>query len=376
MKNLAKWFLLLNKRLYKKAVFLVILLLIPALVLCYGQLAKGESGVLTVALAQQGNDPMASEIMQELKDSSALVRFVLCDTPDRAEQMVSDSKADGAWIFADDLENAIYRFVQNPAKNRAFVQVIEGRSSVPLKLAREKLSEAMFSRCSRAFYLQYLRENVPELDTMSDEAILKYYDEFTADSGIFDYSDVEGEEKPQLNYLLTPIRGLLAVVTVLGGLAAALFYIGDEKAGTFALVPSNRRWAVEFACQMIAVLNVSLVALLALFLSGQGVHPGRELLLLVLYGPVVSLFGMNVRRICGSMGAVGTMLPLLVVVMLAVCPVFFDMGGLRVFQYLLPPTYYVNAAYSDSFLAYMALYIGALAALYVLLGKVMKRRER
>ncbi len=377
MKNLGKWFLLLNKRLYKKATFLLILLLIPALVFGYGQLAKEDSGVLTVALAQEGDDPMAWEIMQELRDSSVLMRFVFCDTRESAEQMVNDSKADAAWIFADDLENAIYRFVQNPSKSTAFVRIVEGQSSVTLKLAREKLSEAVFSRCSRAFYLQYLRENVPQLDSMSDEAVLKYYDEFTADSEIFEFSNLEGtlgsEDTVSANYLMTPVRGLLAVVIVLGGLAATLFYIADEKAGTFALVPQNRRWATEFACQMIAVLNVGIVALLALILAGISVNPGREVLLLVLNGVAVSLFCMNVRRLCGSMGAVGTVLPLLVVAMLAICPVFFDFGGFP--RYLFPPTYYVYGAYSNRFLLQLLLYIASLGILYCLLGKVLKRRE-
>ncbi len=377
MRKLGKWFLLLNKRLYKKITFLLILLLIPALVLGYGKLAQEDSGVLTVALAQEGDDPMAWEIMQELQDSSALVRFVYCDTGEQAGQMVNDSKADAAWIFADDLENAIYRFVQNPSKTTAFVQIIEGQSSVPLKLAREKLSESVFSRCSRAFYLQYLRENVPELDSMSDEEVLKYYDEFTADSEIFEFSNLEGtlgsDDTVSANYLMTPVRGLLAVVTVLGGLAATLFYITDEKAGTFALVPQNRRWAVEFACQMIGVLNVGIVALLALLLAGLGVNLGREVLLLVLNGVAVSLFCMNVRRLCGSMGAVGTVLPLLVVAMLAICPVFFDFGGFP--RFLFPPTYYVYGAYSNSFLLRLPVYIVSLVVLYCLLGKVMKRRE-
>ena len=104
MRKIAKWFFLLNKRLYKKPVFLLILALIPALVLGYGQLAQEDSGVLTIALAQKGEDPLARDIMQELKDSSALLRFVICDTPEMAEKMVNESKADGAWIFDDDLE--------------------------------------------------------------------------------------------------------------------------------------------------------------------------------------------------------------------------------------------------------------------------------
>lgn len=377
MRNIGKWFLLLNKRLYKKITFVLILLMIPVLVIGYGSLAQEESGVLTIALAQEGDDPMAQDIMQELKESSNLVRFIICDSPKAAKDMVNDSKADAAWIFADDLENAIYRFVNRPAKRNAFVQVVEGQSTIPLKLAREKLSGAVFSRCSRAFYLNYLRENVPELDAVSDEALMQYYDDFTADVNLFEFSYMEGEgdsdDAENANYLLAPVRGLLGVVIVLGGLAASMYYMHDDKSGTFCLVPQNRKSLVEFSCQMIAALNVGVVAWIALRFAGLTVSFGRELLLLGLNGLATSLFCMTVRRAFRKISAVGTALPLLIVVMLVICPVFFDLGQFRELQYVFPPTYYINAAYSNHFLKLMCVYCAALATIYYLLGKLLRR---
>ena len=377
MKRLVKWSLLLNKRLYKKTMFLLILVLIPVLVLGYGQLAREESGVLTVALAQKGDDPMAKEIMEELKAESSLIRYILCKSPEEAKKLVNESKANAAWIFEDNLEEAVYRFVSKPTRSNAFIRVLEGNSNTPLRLAREKLSGAVFSHCSRVFYLQYLRENVPQLADTPDETLLAYYDDFAASGKLFEYANAEGEagdpESQKTNYLLNPVRGLLAIVIVLGGLAAAMFYISDSNAGTFALVPINRRWAVEFACQLIAVVNVSVVALAALLFGGLAGNIAREILLLVLYALAVCLFCMNVRRFCRSLGAVGTALPLLVVIMLAACPVFFDYGSLRYVQYLLPPTYYINGAYSDYFLLLLPVYIAVLVVIYALQGKLLRK---
>ena len=61
------WFWLLTKRLYKKFTFLAILLLIPALVLGYGAAARGDSGMITVVLAQKEDDPLAEELIRTLK---------------------------------------------------------------------------------------------------------------------------------------------------------------------------------------------------------------------------------------------------------------------------------------------------------------------
>ena len=125
---------------------------------------------------------------------------------------------------------------------------------------------------------------------------------------------------------------------------------------------------------MIAVVNVAAVALIALIWAGLAVDLGRELLTLVLYALSVSSFCMTVRRLFQSLAAVGTALPLLIVVMLVVCPVFFDLGQLRALQYLFPPTYYINAAVSDRFLLLMAGYSLALLAVYTLSGKLLHKR--
>lgn len=378
MKRMRKWLLMMTKRLYKKLTFLLILLLIPVLVLGYGISAQEDSGIMTIALAQEGTDPMAQAVITDLATEPSLIRFVPCDTAKEAEDMVSGAKADAAWIFAADTTDKLCKFVQNPTRKNAFIRVVEQEATIPLKLAREKLSGVVFGRCSSVFYLTYLRENVSELDGLSDEELLKFYDEFTMDMKLFEFAYLEGEggaeDMAAANYLLTPVRGLLAVIVVLSGLAAAMYFIRDDRVGTFSLVPQRNKAVVEFACQMIAVVNVALMALIALICAGLAEELGRELLLLVLYALAVSLFCMTVRRLCQSLAAVGTMLPLLIVVMLVVCPVFFDFGQLRAVQYLFPPTYYINGAISDRYLLLMGAYSLVLLAVYTLCGKVFRRK--
>lgn len=376
--KMVKWFLLLNKRLYKKITFVLIMLLIPTLVFGYSSLAQEESGVMTIALAQQGDDPMAKQIMQDLKDGTNLIRYVFCDSPESAEKMVNDGKAEAAWIFADDLENRIYRFVNRPSRTTAFVQIIEQESTIPMKLSREKISGTVFGYCSRTFYLKYIRENVPEMQDVSDEALLAYYDDFATNVDLFEFSYLEGEggaeAAEEANYLLSPVRGLLAIVIILGGLAAAMYFSHDDRCGTFSLVPQGKRHLVEFTCQSIAVLNLSAIALASLMIMGASVSVGRELLLTACYGFMATLFCMTMRRILGSITAIGTAMPLLVVVMLVICPVFFDLGPLRILQYLCPPTYYINAVNSNRYLLLMFGYDAILVIAYYLTGKLFKRK--
>lgn len=355
------WAGLLWKRLFKKPTFLLLLVMIPLLVLCYGLVSQEESGVLTVALASRGPqvEPLTRSVWNELEESQ-LILYVECESPEAATEMVRRGDAQTAWIFAEDLEHKIYDFIADPSRKNAFLTIIEPEDRVMLKLLREVLSGTLFPYCSEAKYLSYLRENAPELDHLTDEQLLEYYKNAGFSSNLFEITDISGnvtgEAGREADYLLLPMRGMLAVVAVLAGLATAMYYIRDEENGTFTLVPQRFKPLAELGCQLISIVNVLLVILLSLALTGQTVALGRELLTAVLYGLCVAGFSMAVRRLTGGIRGLSMATPILVVVMLTVCPVFFDLGFLRQAQLLLPPTYFVIGAYNGDYLWYMGLY--------------------
>ncbi len=361
MKRILRWGALLWKRLYKKLTFVLLLVLIPVLVFGYGQTTEEESGLVTVALASRPAqvEELTRKVWDDLMESQ-VVRYIECASPEEARELVLRGEADVAWIFEEDLEEKIYDFVARRSRNRAFLTILEPEDRVALKLVRELLSGVMFPHCAESLYLQYIRENAPELAHLSDQQLLEYYHNVVFEDDLFLFADMEGniqqpaEEKT--NYLLAPVRGMLGVVAVLAGLATAMYYIRDEKSGTFALIPLRRRGAVELGCQMISLINVVGVALISLALAKQSVGLGRELVVAVLYSLCVAGFSMAIRRLSGGMRGLGMVTPLLVVVMLAVCPVFFDLGAMRQLQYLFPPTYFVNAAYADRYIGLMAVY--------------------
>lgn len=370
-----RWGLLLWKRLYKKLTFLLLLAMIPALVLGYGMVSREESGLMTVSLACEAEtvEPLTRSVWDELLESEVM-RFIECESPEEAETLVLQGQADVAWIFAEDLEAKIYDFAAHRTRKNAFVTILEPENRVALKLVREVLSGVLFPHCSEALYLTYIRENAPELDAVSDAQLLEYYRNMEFSEGLFVFTDLEGNETRQeeTHYLLTPVRGMLAVVIVLSGLATAMYYIRDRENGTFAWIPQHRQGLVELGCQLISVVNVAAVVLLSLALTGQTVSLSRELAVLALYCLCTAAFAMVMRRLTHDIRGLGMVIPLLVVVMLAVCPVFFDLGALRQVQLLLPPTYFINAAYNDKYLLFMAVY--ALVAL--LLCGILDRIRR
>lgn len=351
-----KWCLLFLKRLYHKPIFLALLLLIPLLTFGYSSLSREDSGILTVAVAQKDSaDAFATKLIADLCESSQLIRFTLCETAEEAEELVTYGKVDSAWIFDEDLENKVAAFVAKPERRNAFISVIEREQSMFLTLTREKLSGFVFTYLSPEFYLQYIRENLPQLKDMTDAELLQQYESVSLNDELFTYAARESAPKEQ-NYLLTPVRGLLAIVTILCGMAAAMFYVEDTQTGLFSRIPMKNLPAMELLCQLIAVGNVALVATVAMLISGLGADFLREIGLLLLFVPCVSLFCMLLRRILRGTIALGVAAPLIAIITLCACPVFLDLAQLRTFSLILPATYAIRGAYNPMYLLYMAIH--------------------
>lgn len=375
MKRILVWCCLLCKRLYKKPTFLVLLAMIPLLVLGYGMSSREESGMLTIALASRTAqvEPLTQKVWQHLQQSE-VISYICCESPEEAAALVREGKANVAWVFEEDIEHKIYDFVARRTRANAFITILEPENRTMLKLVREVISGVMFPYCSEAVYLTYIRQNAPELAQLTDAQLLEYYRNAAFTDGLFEFTDIQGnvtqESDSQPSYLLAPVRGMLAVVVLLSGLATAMYYLHDMQQGTFAWMPQRRHFWVELGYQLISILNVLAVVLLALKLTGQLNPLTRELPAAGMFALCAAAFAMLVRRLSGGIRGLGMVTPILVVVMLVICPVFFDLGALRKLQLLLPPTYFVNASYQSSYLWQMGGYTLVLLVLCALFDRV------
>ena len=358
MKKTFYRFLLLNKRLYKKPIFVIILALIPLLMFSFGIAAQGNSGLVRIALAQADkSDTFSDEIINGLSNRDGLIFFTESPSPEAAIDMVKSGKADAAWIFPADTLGKADTFARKHGENDYIVDVYQREQTIPLRLAGEVLSNEFFRHCSRSIYVNYIHKNVPELTFLSDNELLNYYDEFERNTRLFDFSESEdGSSLKAKNYLLAPLRGLLSVLVLLCGLAATLFFIQDKQSGTFSLFSENKLPAIGFICQLIAILNVGLVMLISLFVSGLSVSFSRELLTLLLFSVSCASFCSIIHLFITNIKFFGALIPLFIIVSITVCPVFFDFHSVRTIQLFLPPTHYINAAYDNTDLLYLCIY--------------------
>lgn len=371
MKKLLMWFVLLNKRLYKKITYVGILLLIPVLVFLFTLTAKDSGGIVKVVLAQEDpKDAFAGQIIQELQMDSNVISFQEAD-PDEAIALVAAGKADAAWIFPEDLAGCLKDYIYEEKNSDGFIRIVEREQTVPLRLSRERMGAVLHKQSVKIIFLKHIREVAPETQEMDDETLLEYLDKTDVSGQLFAFYDIYGNRREEsANFLTTPIRGLLAVLAVISAIVTAMYYQSDLDRGIFSLLPERHRNFGEFGYQMISAMNILLFVMVALLLAGLSAGFWTELLILLLYGICCALFGMVLRAVFGGRRGLAVLIPVLAIVMLAVCPVFFDVGTLRKLQLLLPPTYYINSAFNPQYLIYLVSYDIVLLLIYAVISFV------
>ncbi len=377
LKKLLLWYLLLTKRLLKKPVFIIILVMIPVLVISLNLISKQDNGVLTIALAQEdSDDELSSEIVNSLTEEKSLISYINC-TPQEAERAVKEGTADAAWIFRDNTKERIDTLVTDISKKNYIVTVIEREHTVPVLLSHEKLTGVIYKTCSESMYLQYAHNNTDALKKLSDDELMQYYNKIHKDGKLFEYCYIDSENSAQQviesNFLVTPIRGILSVLVILCGLASAMFFMQDEEKGTFAWVSYRVKPFMAFGYHFTAIILVAIAMVISLAIIGVSTSFLREIVMAVLYTLSCTSFCMIIRLLCNKVKSLAVLTPFIVIALIAICPIFLDFKILRPVQMLLPPYYYLNSLYNNSYLLYLLIYSAIAFVIYMLVNKIRSK---
>ncbi len=380
MKKVSRIFLrliLFNKRLLKKISFLIILCCIPLLVLGVNLMAKQESGILRVVLCQEDADDLSEEIVADILQMESALSFVEAETVEEAIRLVQSDKADAAWIFPEDFTEVMETYFQQGIWDDPLIRIVEKEDNVMLHLSREVLFSRLYSSINYMVYEDFVRTKVLDgIEVVSEEELWESYQKTNMEENMFEFSYLDGETADMgTSYMLYPVRGLLALVIVLCGLALGLYFMQDEQNGIFIWMPLNRSVLGSWLYQMPGLADVGLVVLAALFFSGVTVGILTELLLMFVYLWMVAGFSDLVRRLCGKSVRLGAMIPLLMLVMLAVTPIFMGAPNMKWLQLLLPPYYYINALHNNAYRVGMLVYVVVIFAVNFLILKLQTRKR-
>lgn len=364
IKTFIRRYFILSKRLLKKPAFIIILLLVPLLVAATAIISKeGDSGIMTIALAMEDEeDPIASEIVEKLTEEKSLIRFELCKTPESAERRVKSGKADAAWIFRDNIEERIKEFVNLSHTINASVTVVQREiENVSLRLSHEKLNEALYPYIAKALYRQTLNGSSIDLSELSPEELDEFYDKMEvegADLFEFVYANTalsDKSEEEDSSFIISPIKGLLAIMILLAGVAVSMFYMNDEARGAFDRLPKGTGFSFSLIYHMAAVFMVGVVAYITMAATGMA-DEWYELPILLIYCICTTGFCMCLRLLIRDMRLFGTIAPLLIVVTAVLCPIFISAPKVHIVQIFLPTFHYMTVYTNKAFILYMSIY--------------------
>lgn len=356
------WYALLTKRLLKRPAYLAVLLLVPLFALAIALFSRQDSGVLTVALCvEDPADPVAAAAAERLLDSDSILRCVPADSAEAAMETVRAGRADAAWIFHADLEKRLGDFIRYG--KGGFITVAEREDNIFLKVSREKLYAALYPELSFALFRNYA-ENELGITGLSEQELRSYYHSGFSAEELIRFAYVDGSELDTGgSYLTAPLRGILALLLLLSGLASGMYCYREEREESFVWLPAPQRRMLPVLCHITAMVPPAAAVLAALALGGVWLGLGRELLSMLLYLPACALFCEILRCLCPREEQYGALIPILTVAILVFCPIFVSMNLGLPLRWLLPPAYYLNTAFSVRALKSMLLYLAALIPL-------------
>ncbi|MCM1541312.1 MAG: ABC transporter permease [Blautia sp.] len=368
MWQLAVRFRLLNKRLFKKCSFWMILCLVPALTAGMRLALREESGMACIAIYREDpRDGLTEEIVRQLTEERGLLRYVFCETQEEARALVAGGEADAAWIFPEDLggvmeQVAVGRVVE------PVVTMVEREDNVLLVLSREILCSVLYPYYSYEVYRDFVREDCG-LGALSEEELLETYHETRMDSDLFRITLLDGTEWENGDYLLAPVRGMLALWLMLCGLAGAMYFLQDEREGIFDRIPLGRRLRTAFGMQAVLLCDGVIVLLMALWSGGLITAWPVEALGAVLFSCCIAALANLLRLLCRTLERLGSVIPILLLVMAVFSPVFVTFNGWRAVKLLLPPYYYLRSIHDSRYLWGMAAYTVVVTGLCILLDR-------
>ncbi len=335
MKKTLILFGLLHKRLLKKASFLAIALLIPCLTALMSLSFSEQRGFVHIAISgKQSDDALTRQVLSDIPKDTDLVRFTLCEGEDEALQLYRKGKVDGAWILEADLQNRMARLIDG--EREILAHVYAPKEDTMVRAAGEKLFGALYVPLGDMIYEKYVHR-VSDKDYTAQQ-LEEIREKYVPKEKLVEMVSLDADLKPQdaPDYLTAPLRGLLMVLMLCGGLAAAIYFAEDEKQGTFAAYSPSRRFVTMFLNQLAALNILALCVSAALYFSGNYVSFWRESALMIGFVLSAAAFCTWMECLFTTPSRLSVTLPLILLFGIAASPIFFNTRILLPLQYLLP----------------------------------------
>ena len=373
VKKYMLWYYMSGKRLLHKLSFVILLFLIPVITPITELAMQGESGIMHIALCNEGESEKVSAVINSLVEDDGIIRYTVFDDADMAKSAVVQFEADAAWIFDDEYEDKLDSYIKGES-NQPIIQIVQREDSIQLKLAKEVLFGAIYNDVSYKIYRNFVYTDLVTQDVLSEDEVRNNYDSINKGNEIIKMETLNSdEERSQSNYLVVPLRGILSLLVVLCTLTASMYFLSDKQDGKFDWLPDKKRIVPAFASCLSAACFSALAVFISYFSSGIWTNFFNELISMFMFVIATTGFCLMFCLLIKSSGKLGALIPGIMIVMLVMSPIFFDFKELRYVQLLLPTNYYLNSIYNTEYYLYGTIYCIAIYFIVLVFNRIIKR---
>ena len=367
-----KRFILLNKRLYKQATYVILLMMIPIAVLAFKSATGSDSHVMRIGyFAENAKAESVGSLLDEVTSIREEISFTEYPSEEEVLKAVKTAKLDEGWVIPAGIDDSFDRLARGKGPKET-IRVYIREQGVSHLFMQELLESKAFKIYAPDIFIAYSKENFEDFGGL-DEFEKTFYDKAPAGS-IFTYSYLDEKKVEEESYLLMPVRGLLAILLLITSFAASIFYMEDTDNGLFIYWHSKYKNLRALGYYFVVMINSAVLVLLALTLAQINVGIVTEIVNMAVYCLALILFSMIVRMIFNSTKTLGVVMPLVVIVSIVLSPVFVDLKGLRVAQMLVPTFYYLMGIYDRHYLLQMIVYCLCEVAVLEVLYRVKRIR--
>ncbi len=349
--------------------------MVPFLVWGLEQRAGEEAGMISIGLytdAEEG--AFARTLTDRFLTEKSVLRFTCFETEEEALTALRESHVDAVWIIPEDLDDQL-RELAVKKRIKPVIRVIEREDDVALVFTREVLCSRIFPEFVYDSYVVYVKEHMGE-DALTLEELKSIYHSLLWKGNLFREGNA-GDARAgyeEENYVLAPLRGLLCIWMVIAGFAALLYHKSDERHGVYDAVPMRKRLLYLFGIQAAVLSDCGVICLLAYRMLGLTGNIFKEILCLLLFEMCIAVFCTLLGLLIKNIEGIGMIIPVIVIMMILLCPIFTDLRSIGPVRGLLPPFYYLKAVSDSSYIPHMVIYIFTGAGLCGAINMISAKR--
>ena len=199
IRTIKRWYIALNKRLLKRAEFIIMLLSLPLLVLGIMSVSKQKKGLLDIGIVAGAScNSDVRLVVNKLKSEKSVLDFEVYEDEQLAKEKLQRGKLDIIWVLPDSLDDI----------GDKSIEVIQGNDSTINSIAREKLYAVLYPYIAHCEYIKYMKKiNISDTDILD-----KYFNNINIEDNFIKFEGINGKSPyEELDYITYPIRGFMCI---------------------------------------------------------------------------------------------------------------------------------------------------------------------